>query len=607
MKIFTFLFIIINILSAATYYVDKDGVHGTVGDDNNSGLSWNDPWATITKAAQVLTAGDSVIVANAVYRERIQPLNSGSSSAPIVYYTDEKAEIAGSEIIDESQFTLVSGYNHVFQTPFPDFEVKGVVQLAGSDSVVLRPYLDTTSSISSVEANPGSFWYDDNSNILYVHTADGQPPDSLIHNIEVVKRQYGLYLDSKDHIQIKGFIIRSQSARGSAGFGVYIYNCRNIELVADTIIGAVLRGYQSNNLHIENCSINRLWRLSTPFNYHMLPHGISGLSLAACDTVLIKGVEIWWQTDAAALSGDCESVVIEDSRWYGCPNHGFKLDGNGATGRPNNIIFRRCEAGQQCQEAIKFWYNDNVLIENCDLTFLNHTYGEDSSYHSTNIKVRNTLFTHTYPPDHRNMNIWIGEFFYVNEYDMDYNCVYNPEYPSRFIAVGKPTSTKMTLSEWQSFSGQDLHSICTEPYVISAYPGPGHPESNFFLTDSSPCIDAGDPTYPVPPNGGQYIDIGAYEFEQTSAEEYDNTYIQYIRIYPNPFRGKISVEIPDLVPGEDHAHLQIVDVSGKVIFSSTTDQAETTITFPAGHADGVYFLLIKDDEQNMAQKIILVK
>jgi hypothetical protein len=35
---------------------------------------------------------------------------------------------------------------------------------------------------------------------------------------------------------------------------------------------------------------------------------------------------------------------------------------------------------------------------------------------------------------------------------------------------------------------------------------------DYHLSDSSPCIDAGDPSFPVPPGGGGVVDMGAFEF-----------------------------------------------------------------------------------------------
>jgi len=64
--------------SAATYYV------ATNGDDSNPGTEAL-PWATITKAASTLVAGDTVYVKEGTYSEIVSPVNSGTEGNYITY------------------------------------------------------------------------------------------------------------------------------------------------------------------------------------------------------------------------------------------------------------------------------------------------------------------------------------------------------------------------------------------------------------------------------------------------------------------------------------------------------------------------------------------
>ncbi|RKX71561.1 hypothetical protein DRP53_01135 [candidate division WOR-3 bacterium] len=483
-------------LLATTYYVDKDGVHGTKGNDNYSGRSWQEPWATIAKAASTLTAGDSVIIARAVYRERIRPQNSGTSDNPIVYYGETGAVIAGSVPIDESKFVKVPGYTNLYAIHFPDFQIKGVVQLAGNDSIILRPYFDIAKSLEEVDDTAGSFLQ--RNDTVYIHTVDHQKPDSARHDLEFIRETFGIDLRGKSNLIFRGFTIRSQSDLGSAGFSIYLDNCRNLKFIGDTVIGGVIRGRLNSNILIDSFSVNRIWRISSPFGYGMLPHGMSGISFLSTDTLIIRNGEIWWQTDVANIDGDCDSVVIAESKWWGCPNHGVKITGSQSGPRPNNIIFHRCEAGAECQEAVYIYYADSILIENCDFNVVRQFYLE-SSGHSRAIRMVNTIITEKF---------WIAQSS-INEYRTDYNCIYDPSHPNRFIEVG---TTYYTLSEWQNLSGNDYHSLNQDPLVVRWGKGPGHPDSDFYLTKNSPCIDAGDPSYQPPPGGGPRIDIGAYEY-----------------------------------------------------------------------------------------------
>ncbi|NQT71779.1 MAG: putative Ig domain-containing protein [Chloroflexi bacterium] len=65
--------------AATIYYVD-----GTNGNDDWPGTE-GQPWKTISKAANTLTAGDTVYVKSGTYYEKISPQNSGSSGNWITY------------------------------------------------------------------------------------------------------------------------------------------------------------------------------------------------------------------------------------------------------------------------------------------------------------------------------------------------------------------------------------------------------------------------------------------------------------------------------------------------------------------------------------------
>lgn len=86
----------------ATYYVSVQ-----TGRDSNDGLSPDTPWATLTKAANTVVAGDTVIVAPGIYREQVSPVNSGNPDAPIRFIADPWAEHFPDLLPDEVHITGV--------------------------------------------------------------------------------------------------------------------------------------------------------------------------------------------------------------------------------------------------------------------------------------------------------------------------------------------------------------------------------------------------------------------------------------------------------------------------------------------------------------------
>ncbi len=82
-------------LGAKEYHVSKNG------NDKNPG-SLSAPFQTISAAARIAEAGDKITVHEGIYRERVNPVNGGSSDLKRIIYRaaeGEKVFIKGSEEI----------------------------------------------------------------------------------------------------------------------------------------------------------------------------------------------------------------------------------------------------------------------------------------------------------------------------------------------------------------------------------------------------------------------------------------------------------------------------------------------------------------------------
>jgi len=97
--------------NARTYYVAKNG------NDNQSG-SEASPWETINKAGYSLTAGDTVLIKQGIYKERVKVVVSGTADKPIVFRNYKNDEV----IIDGATIWLygwggvfhIQGQSHIF-------------------------------------------------------------------------------------------------------------------------------------------------------------------------------------------------------------------------------------------------------------------------------------------------------------------------------------------------------------------------------------------------------------------------------------------------------------------------------------------------------------
>lgn len=80
-------------LVEGAYFVSPDG------DDGNPGTI-DQPWRTITRAANTLTAGETVYIRQSTYSERLVPQNSGTAGNPITFagYPGEQATVDGAGV-----------------------------------------------------------------------------------------------------------------------------------------------------------------------------------------------------------------------------------------------------------------------------------------------------------------------------------------------------------------------------------------------------------------------------------------------------------------------------------------------------------------------------
>lgn len=99
-----------SVLSAETYYVDRNHPSAT---DSNPGTEAL-PWRTIQKAASALKAGDAVYIKQGTYTGTVSPKNSGSAGAFITYSAypghEHQAILDGSAFrIIKKSYIIVSG------------------------------------------------------------------------------------------------------------------------------------------------------------------------------------------------------------------------------------------------------------------------------------------------------------------------------------------------------------------------------------------------------------------------------------------------------------------------------------------------------------------
>ena len=119
----------------AVYYVAPDG------SDRNSGASRKEAWQTVSRAAQAVRPGDTVLLAGGVYRETVTIRVSGETNKPITF-----KPVPGEKVIFDGvgrslrEAFVVLGRNNInfdgfYFRDFGMFGWSGVIYLSGSDNV----------------------------------------------------------------------------------------------------------------------------------------------------------------------------------------------------------------------------------------------------------------------------------------------------------------------------------------------------------------------------------------------------------------------------------------------------------------------------------------
>lgn len=209
-----------------------------------------------------------------------------------------------------------------------------------------------------------------------------------------------------------------------------------------------------------------------------------------------------------------------------------------------------------------------------------------------------------------------GLYFDTNEYARVVNSIvaYNSDFGLRIQGDSfEPTTIAAGFSDLNDpVQLIGYASLDTLGEIIDANPLFVDLSNNdYHLLPGSPCIDAGDPAYPLDPDGTN-TDMGAFYFPQTTGINNspvlsDRVFLNYN--YPNPFNARTTIGYR--LPKASYVTLDIFDLLGRKVTTLVDDPesaGEHTVNWNASDvAGGTYFYRLQAGDYKITKKMALLK
>jgi predicted outer membrane repeat protein len=144
-------------------------------------------------------------------------------------------------------------------------------------------------------------------------------------------------------------------------------------------------------------------------------------------------------------------------------------------------------------------------------------------------------------------------------------------------------------------------NISSDPLFVDPANG------DYSLQSTSPCIDAGDPTSPLDPDG-TIADMGAWFYDQGS--DVDDNEIKNVKFnlsnYPNPFNPVTTIKFD--IKEYEIGVLTIFNIKGQLIDSHQFEAGQHNFQWDAENcSSGVYLYKLQTESFTEIRKMILLK
>lgn len=152
-----------------------------------------------------------------------------------------------------------------------------------------------------------------------------------------------------------------------------------------------------------------------------------------------------------------------------------------------------------------------------------------------------------------------------------------------------------------------IGSISADPLFVNQRQG------DYNLEANSPCINTGDPSSPLDPDGTR-ADIGAFAYftpPETKWESDPATITAYAlgEAYPNPFNSETKIRFD--LPVQVRVSIKVYDLSGRIVVTLVDGEMpqgrQSAVWTASGETAGVYLLRMEAGGFVATRKVVLVR
>ncbi len=476
-------------LFAANYYIKN------TGNDNSNGLSDKTAWRTIAKVNSFkFKPGDNIYFKRGdLWREQLNFPSSGSQTQPVTIdaYGNGNAPIINAANIITSWTENTTNVWAANYSPNSTSWNSIVVAVNG----VLYNLVNSISNLNS----ENEFYIDGTSNPLSIYIYSKTDPNASL--VEASSRQYGIYLDSKQYINIKNIDCRYASYAGIRlngpqpnGYcfidscnlyanrqdGIIMYNGHNNNTISNCVADYNGNGFYSN-IADENTFSNNVASHNIHYTNGVYTDG-HGFGIYKGNDCIVENCEASDNYSNLNFDGanGANSITIRYNYFHNSQSHtGGIIIGNVASGGLVNIYYNLLTNNGGSDNGAGFGVDTQIGGK---LNFLNNTiyqnaFGEGCIYfvNADNCTIKNNILANL-----RSFGycLIIGK----GNINSDYNQFYLPN-NNDIIQTG--STGYSSLSAWTSNSNQDSHSKSGDPLFTN----PGI--NDYILQKNSPSIIAG--------------------------------------------------------------------------------------------------------------------